>query len=164
MKQFITGPAPDSKIVNLKQVSNIGFEFYTDRNGRDTWKIIINFSYGVSLKNDFQKSISDYQYFVFHDETEYNRYVDVLNNLINENGWLAPKVNGIVKRIINPDMISFIATDSRKNRIILNLATTVSFYNNNNRKTSDFLFIDFDSEQDFLDEYKYMLAQLDRDL
>ena len=160
MKQFITGPAPDRKIINLKQVSNIGFEFYIDRNGDDTWKIIINFGYGVSLKNDFSKEISDYQYFVFHDKGQYDEYVNTLSDLINDANWLAPRVSGEIKRIVNPDMISFIATDKRKNRVILNLAASVSFYNNNLRKTSDFLFIDFASEEEFKSEYQYLQSQL----
>ena len=160
MKQFMVGPGPDNKVINLKQVSNIGFEFYIDRNGEDTWKIIINFGYGVSLKNDFSKEISDYQYFVFHDKEQYDDYVTDLTDLINDSNWLAPKVNGEVKRIINPDLISFIATDKRKNRIILNLAASVSFYKTNQRKTSDFLFIDFDTEEEFKSEYQYMRSQL----
>lgn len=164
MKQFIIGPSPDNKIINLKQVSNVGFEFYVDRNGEDTWKIIINFGYGVSLKNDFSKEISDYQYFVFHNEDEYNEYVTLFSRLINEDNWLAPGVNGIVKRIVNPDMISFVATDTRKNRIILNLAASVSFYNNNMRKTSDFLFVDFNTPEEFEAEYRYMVGQLNQEM
>ena len=160
MTQFITGPAHDRKIINIKQVSNIGFENYIDRNNQETWKIIINFAYGVSLKNEYRKQISDYQYLVFHDESEYQVYVDEFSKLINDYSWLAPRIGGAVKRIINPDMISFIATDLRKNRVIVNLASSVSFYNNVDRKTSDFLFIDFNSLNEFKLEYQYMVSKL----
>ncbi len=159
-KMFLTGPAPDNKIMNMKEVTNIGFEHYFDRNDRETWKIILNFGYPVSLPNDFSKLVSDYQYIVLHDLDEYNAYIDELSNLINNHMWLAPRVNGKITRIINPEKISFVATDTKKNRIIFNLNTSVSFYNNNMRKTSDFLYIDFDNRTDFDNEYKYIKTQL----
>ena len=162
MNQFITGPKPDQKIVNLDAVSNIGFETFVDREGNDAYKIIINFSYGVSLKTDYSKIISDYHYFVFHDKKEYQSYVDQLEDLINVEGWIAPKVNNVVKRIINPDKISFISTDRSKNRLIFNLASQTSFYNNNMRKTSDFLFINFTSPEEMETEYEYVKDALFR--
>ena len=112
-KMFLTGPAPDNKfdrflrksdhnkIMNMKEVTNIGFEHYFDRNDRETWKIILNFGYPVSLPNDFSKLVSDYQYIVLHDLDEYNAYIDELSNLINNHMWLAPRVDGKITRIIN---------------------------------------------------------------
>jgi len=157
VRQFLVGPAPDSKVINLKEVSSIGFE--SKKTGHKAYKVIINFSYPVSLKNDYKKVVSDYQYFVFQTEEEYNKYVSELNNLINV-GWIAPKVENTVRRIINPDKISFISKDLRKNRIIINLATSVSFHNNTDRKTSDFLFIDFETEEEFTSEYNYIIDML----
>jgi hypothetical protein len=161
MQQFVKGPKPDEKIVNLNQVSNIGFEVYTDRNNQTAYKIIFNFSTGVSLKNNIERIVPDYQYFVYHNKDEYEKVVDILNDLINEERWLAPSVKGIVKRIINPDRVTFVATDPRKNRIIVNLSTSISFYSNYERKTSDFVYIDFPSKEEFDFEYKYLVSQLE---
>jgi hypothetical protein len=159
--QYIVGPKPDEKLINLHSVTNIAFEEYTDRNGLDAYKVIMNFDYGVSLKNDFDKQISDYAYFVMNDESQFIEYKEMLNTLVNENGWIAPIVNGEIKRIFNPDKISFVATDKRKNRIIFNIATSVSFYNNVKRKSSDFAYIDFDTPEDFEAEYNYIKDQLE---
>ena len=158
--QYITGPAPDEKMVNLKTVTNIAFETYLDRNDEDTYKIIMNFDYSVSLKQDYQNHIPDYIYFITHDKQEYDDYMEQMSNLINQHGWLAPKVKGNINRIINPDKVSFIATDKRKNRVIFNLATPVTFYNNNTRLTSDFIYVDFPTIEEFHLEYKYLKDQL----
>jgi hypothetical protein len=160
VRQFVVGPAPDKKVVNLKEVSNIGFEYYKDRNNRDAWKIIYNFSYPVSLRGNNDKLIPDYLYHVYYDKSEYDRTVDILNDLINEQLWLAPSIDGIVKRLINPNKISFIAKDERKNRIIVNLSTTTSFYNDFHKKTSDFLYLDFKTHEEFQAEYNYMMEQI----
>lgn len=163
MKKFITGPAPDKKIVNLDNVSNIAFEEYYDRSGDLKYKIIFNFDYGVSLKNNDTKLIADYVYFVYSDKSEYDAMTEQLSELINEKMWIAPMIDGVVSRIANPSKISFIATDPRKNRIILNLATSVSFYSNPNRKTSDFLYFDFISNQEFKENLEYVKEQLNQD-
>ena len=159
-KQFITGPKPDEKMVNIKNVTNIAFEEYVDRNGKDTYKTIMNFDYNVSLKQDYSKHVPDYQYFITHDKEEHQDYMDQMSGLINDHGWLAPRVSGNINRIINPDKISFIATDERKNRIIFNIATTVTFYSNNTRKTSDFIYVDFPTLEEFKSEYLYLKDQL----
>lgn len=166
MKRFVTGPAPDYKMVNLENVSNIAFEEYVDRNNDLCYKIIFNFNYPVSLRNDYKKHIADYVYFVYRDDTQkgvYDKMTEELSELINEKNWIAPLVDGVVSRIANPKMISFMATDQRKNRIILNLATSVSFYSNTDRKTSDFLYFDFVSLQEFNENLEYIKAQLDSD-
>ncbi len=161
MKQFITGPSPDNKIVNLSKVSNIAFEYYVDRNGIDTWKIIYNFSFSISLKNNIQKKVPDYHYMVYKDKLEYDKKVEELNDLVNVYGWLAPRVKGSIDRIVNPDYISFIATDTKKKRIILNLTTSVSFWNDLERLSSDFIYVDFPTIEEFHLEYEYLKDQLD---
>lgn len=163
MKKFVTGPYPDRKIVNLENVSNIAFEEFTNRDGETNWKIIFNFDYGVSLRNDFDKIIADYVYFVYKNKDEYDTMTDELSNLINEKSWIAPLIAGNVSRIANPKKISFVATDERKNRIILNLATTVSFFSNSKRKTSDFLFFDFVSYDEYKENLKYIQDQLNQE-
>ena len=165
MRQFVQGPKDkfgNAKIVNLKSVSNIAFEAYINRFGIQEYKIIFNMGYPVSLKTDYTKLISDYVYFVYQDKESYERTVDNLADLINVHGWIAPLINGVVTRITNPDCISFISTDPRKNRVILNLNTSVSFYNNNQRLTSDFIYLDFSSEQEYIENYAYIKAQLEK--
>ncbi len=167
MLQYITGPKDkfgNSKIANLKNVSNIAFIEETNRFGEIQWKIIFNFNYSVSLKNDNNKLISDYVYFVFTDKSEYDTTTNELSKLINDYGWIAPIINGEVSRITNPDCISFIATDPRKNRVILNLSTSVSFWNDYSRRTSDFIYIDFDTKDEYLENLEYIKGQLDREL
>lgn len=166
MKRFVTGPSPDNKMVNLLNVSNIAFEEFYNRDGKLTYKIIFNFNYGVSLRNEYSKQISDYVYFVYgeNQKDEYDAMTEELSILINEEGWIAPLINGVVSRIANPKLISFLATDIRKNRIILNLATSVSFHSNTSRRTSDFLYFDFISTEEFNENLEYIKAQLDTDL
>jgi len=159
---FIEGPKDkygNTKIVNLENVTNIAFEQYTNRFKKEEWKIIFNYNYGISLRNDYSKHIADYTYFVFQDEDLYQLAVDKLDPLI-EAGWLAPMVNNNVSRIVNPKAISFIAQDPSKNRIIVNLATSVSFWNNTSRITSDFIYLDFSSPQEYRENVLYMSGQL----
>lgn len=166
MRQYIQGPKDkfgNAKTVNIKAVSNIAFEAYINRFGIQEYKIIFNMGYPVSLKVDYTKLISDYVYFVYQDKTEYESTVDALADLINVHGWIAPLIRGVVSRITNPERISFISTDPRKNRVILNLNTSVSFYNNNDRLTSDFIYLDFSSEQEYIENYTYIKAQLDNE-
>jgi len=167
MKQYLEGP-PDrfgnTKNVNLKNVTNIAFENYINRDSQEEYKIIFNFNYSVSLKNDFEKQIPDYCYFIMTDKEKYDDYVDTLNPLINEYKWIAPIINGRVSRITNPECISFISTDPRKNRVILNLNTSVSFYSNVSRKTSDFIYLDFADPTEYKDNLLYIRGQLDGEL
>ncbi len=160
MNKFITGPYPDYKMVNLENVSNIAFEDFVTRSGEQKYKIIFNFNYGVSLKNDFGKQIADYVYFIYDSKDEYLDATVVLSELINTKSWIAPLIENEVARIVNPKEISFLAQDLRKNRIILNLATTVSFHGNVDRKTSDFLYFDFPTYDEYLENLKYIQAQL----
>ena len=160
MRKFVLGPSPDYKMVNLENVSNIAFEEYYNRNNELVYKIIFNFDYGVSLKSDYNKIIADYVYFIYSDKDEYTEMVEELSKLINEKMWIAPLIDGYVNRIANPDKISFVAIDERKNRIILNLNTSVSFYSNKDRKTSDFLYFDFKSHDEYKSNLKYIQDQL----
>ncbi len=164
MKQFFTGNKDKHgamKIVNLKNVSNIGFLEEFDRSNRKVYKIIFNYNYSISLNTMYSKKVSDYTYVMTHDKLEYEKYTDELSRLINEKGWIAPRINGEVSRLVNPDCISFVATDSRKNRVILNLAASVSYYNNTDKMTSDFLYFDFSTLEEFQAEYLYIQDQLD---
>ena len=159
MKKFITGPGPDYKIVNLDNVTNIAFE-ETDK----SYKIIFNMNYGVSLKHKTDKIIPDYVYFKYekHQEQEKDQVLQELDKLINEKMWIAPVIDNEVTRIANPRYISFIATDEYKNRIILNLSTSISFHSDNKRKTSDFMYLDFTNKEEYKNNLEYIKDQLNQ--
>ncbi len=164
MKQFVISPIDKNggkKTVNLKEVSNIAFTQEYNRAGDLYYKIIFNFDYGISLRGNNGKIIADYCYFVYNDYNDYEKMEEKLSDLINEKGWIAPIVNGSVSRIVNPDKISFMATDTRKNRIILNLSTSVSFYNDFSKKTSDFIYFDFNTLDEYKENLVYIQDQLD---
>ena len=158
-KGFIKGP-PDqygeSKIVNLDQVTNIAFEESIDRFENPKFKIIYNFAYPISLKNNIDKQIPDYSYHVYSNKEEYQEQVEKLNLQLDNKGWYAPIINNKVQRIVNLDYVSFISTDTYKNRIITNLSCSVSFYNDYHRKTSDFIFFDFESLDRLESEILYL--------
>ena len=157
--QFIKGPADkfgNSRIVNTSQVSNITFRNESTPE-EEYYKIIFNFNTGVSLKNDYDKIIPQYVYFVYDNSKEYFEMLAKLNKLIDGKGWLAPKnVQGNVNMIINPEYISFMAEDPRKNRIIVNMSCGVSFYDNNQRVTSDFIYLDYPTIEDMRQEQTYI--------
>jgi len=164
MTQFITGPEErfgNSRIVNLKSVTNIAFEEFVNRHNQMTYKIILNFSYGISLKKNTKKRVPDYCYFIYDEKDAYDVMVDTLTDLIHEKEWIAPRIGGVINRIINPDKISFISKDPGHNRIIINIAASVSFYNDFERITSDFIFLDFSDEQEYEENLEYLKASLD---
>ena len=158
MKQyFVTN---DGKMVNLTEVTNIAFDpYFTDRFGNATPKIIFNFSYGVHLpKSD--KVISDYVYSVYHNKADYDKAVKHLNQLINKKNWIAPVVDGEINKIINPDKVSFINFDDSNLRLIFNLTSSVSFHRNYHRLTSDFVYIDCVSPDEYQRNKDYVKAHL----
>ena len=142
MQQFFE--TNDSKFVNLREVTSIAFEDQKNKYGR-RYKIIFNMNYGVSLKDNPFKQISDYVYSVYDNRTDFMADFEYLMNLVDEYQWIKAKE----PRIVNPDHISFVTQDYRKNRIIINLASSVSFHGNTETKTSDFIYINCDDEKEF---------------
>ena len=153
-RQFVE--TNDGDLVNLNSVTNIVFdENWTDRFGNHKPKIIFNFDYPVTLpKTD--KKISDYKYMIFDTKSEYELKVKELEFLVNEMGWIAPIVNNRIDKIINPDKISFMTHDDNNQRIILNLNTSVSFHGDYSRLTSDFVYINFNDWEEYVNGLKYI--------
>ena len=134
MKQyFITN---DHKYVNLKETTSIAFE------DSGNYKIIFNMNYGISLKN---KIISDYVYSVYNTYEEFEHNLLYLMKLTEDYSWIKCKD----PRIINPDHISFVTSDPYRNRIIINIASSVSFNGNTKNKTSDFIYINCDDKTEY---------------
>ena len=79
--------------------------------------------------------------------------------LIDEYRWIKCKE----PRLVNPDHISFVTQDPDKFRVIINIASSVSFHSNYNSRTSDFIYINCKNEEeytDFLGELREQLADL----
>ena len=157
MKQyFLTN---DNKLVNLSNVTNIVFEEdFTDRFQNKKSKIIFNFDYQVTLPKS-SKKVPDYVYSVYPEDQKdkYLNDVALLNRLVNEKNWIAPIINGKIQKIINPEKISFMTTDEDNLRIIINLNIPVSFHMDYSRLTSDFVYLNCTT----YDEYKQNLYYIE---
>ena len=134
----------NDKIVNTDSVTNIVIE------GN---KIIFNLDYGVSLQDDIDKIIPDYVYMVIKDQDAFQEMKTAINDL----NWITADFGNYDRnnnyrannRIVNPAQISFLKFDERKQRIIFNLRNSVSFNRNAFSKTSDFVYFDHTSVEDF---------------
>ena len=132
----------NDKIVNLDSVTNIIFE---------NNKCIFNLDYSVSLNTNVDKLIPDYVYFYIRDED-----MEDVKKQIEGFGWLKSS-NPFNKRIVNPSKISFVKFEesknfNKKNRIIINLRNSVSFNRDMFRKTSDFVYFDYDNYSEYIKE------------
>ena len=139
--------AYENKIVNMDSVTNVVVEEN---------KLIFNLDYSVSLDSNPDKIIADYVYMNFINISEYNDILEKIGTL----GWLDSEFGNYDfndnyranNRIVNPKMISFVKFEERKQRIILNLRTSVSRNKNVHEKTSAFVFFDHIKKDDYLDE------------
>ena len=120
----------DSRIVNLKNVSNINLLPNSNR-------IIFNLNYNIDI-ND--KLISDYVYWNAVSKDSY------LMNLIalNSNDYFIKNFINQVNNVgyINKNEISSIKFSEKKNRVIFNLSHPVTFtvFDGNSRITSEFVY------------------------
>lgn len=134
------------KIVNTNAVTNIVIE---------ARKIIFNLDYSVSLQDEQDKHIPDYVYMYFDTSEEMEdvkQKIKVLNWITSDYGTT---YNGNYKsnnRIVNPNAISFVKFEDRKNRIIFNLRNSISFSRNILSKTSDFVYYDHENQDDYYKE------------
>lgn len=136
------------KSVNTNRVTNLVIEGD---------KFIFNLDYSVSLPHDNSKLIPDYVYMVTENDEEY----DYLDNAIADLNWIANSYPEYRKsqyssndnwHIVNPAMISFIKYDKANKRIIFNLRNTISFKRDYEKKTSGFIYYDFETDEIFNDE------------
>jgi len=135
------------KIVNTDSVTNIVIE------GN---KIIYNLDYGVSLQDRKDRIIPDYVYMVINDPLE----LQIIKDKINTLNWISSDFGNYDRnnnyrannRIVNPELISFVKFDERNSRIIFNLRNSISFNRDFDQRTSDFVYFDHTSIEDFEDE------------
>jgi hypothetical protein len=150
----------DGKLVNLDNVTNIVFDpDFTDRFGNKRSKIIFNLDYHLSLPRS-DKKVADYVYSVYTDKNEYQESVKKLNELVNRKSWIAPITNNTISKVINPDKISFMTKDDDNYRVILNLNTSVSFYGDYQRLTSDFVYLNFYDDEEYQNNLTYITELL----
>jgi hypothetical protein len=147
MQQFFE--TQDNKFVNLRETTSIAFE---EQKGK--FKIIFNMNYGITLGTG--KIISDYIYSVYRNREYFEEDFYYLMGLVDEYQWIKCKE----PRIINPDHISFVTQDPNKNRVIINIASSVSFHDNKS-KTSDFVYINLDNKKEYQDYLSGLREQLE---
>jgi len=132
----------NNKTVNTDTVHNIAFE---DRKR----KIIFNFEYGVSMRDDSDKIISDYVYFLFDNDEDFENTKSKLTAL---NGWISSGVD-YINRIVNSKKISFMTSDKYNNRVIFNLTSSVSFTKDKYSRSSDFVWWTYKSPSEMIEHY-----------
>jgi hypothetical protein len=141
-----------SRIVNLKNVSNINIIEYQKR-------IAYNLNYSIKMDNGslVDKYISDY---VYQDCPTNEEFQTVLSYLAKDEyiiknfiGYKDYDVKNDIFRYgyININEISTIKFSEKKKRIIINLSHPVSFVDNNGvpNITSEFVFINFKTQDEY---------------
>ncbi len=114
-------------------------------------------NYGISLRSNPDKIISDYVYSVYTARSDFDDALFYLMNLVDEYQWIKMKE----PRIINPEHISFVTQDYKKNWIILNLASSVSFHGNDHSRTSDFVYLNCSNADEFNERLSNIREQLE---
>jgi hypothetical protein len=141
----------NERVVNLDNVSTI--KIVNGSNG-DYKRVIFNLDYGITISKN--KIIPDYVYWNVIDESEFDTIQDIFNVTLEDN-W----INISDTEIININKVSSIVERPSENRVIFNFNFSISQPSMQNRLTSSFVFVDFDSEneyEDFLEDlYENMI-------
>jgi hypothetical protein len=139
----------NDKIVNLKNVSNINVVHERNR-------IVFNLNYSISMDN--YKYISDYVYWDAEDESQFIKNLSIISIHVNELNFIVKLGDGW----INADAISSIKFRDRKRRIIINLSHNVTFvdYNDDEKITSEFVYIDCKSDDEYSEYVNYITKRL----
>lgn len=115
----------DKSMVNLNNVTNIDFNDTTKR-------IIFNFVSNIEIKVKSNQSeeniqvIADYRYVDHGSNEAYILKRDEITKKIAEMGFIKPVIEGLGHRWVNPDHVTFINVDTYKNRLIFNLANSIT--------------------------------------
>lgn len=148
----------EDKILNLQNISNVNIL----KNRR---RIVFNMKYSIEIDSEdkhsnkkIKKMISDYVYLDSKDKAEFN---ENLSNLKMNSYFKKYFLKGTNYNYINVNCISSIKFSEDKLRTIFNLSNSVSFndFNKNQKLTSEFIFVNHDSYEDFID-YKESLKEL----
>ena len=136
----------NERVVNLDNVSTIKIVEGSNGNYK---RVIFNLNYGITISKN--KIIPDYVYWNVVDEDEFDTIQDMLYTTL-ESNWIDISKT----EIININKVSSIVERPNENRIIFNFNFSISQPSIQNRLTSSFVFVDFDSEE----EYKEFLRDL----
>ena len=140
-----------TKLINLDNVSNISIDHHKNRSG----KVIFNFNYSVKIFND--KYTPDYVYWKFGDSEELKEMMTYISDYTgNLRNWITLNDG----RKINLIFVSSVVEDFKNKRIIFNLNYNISHPHEQNKLTSDFVFIDFKDKQEyssFLEKFYYKI-------
>jgi len=147
---FIKTENIKDKIVNLANVSNIHID------GNDKGKIIFNMNYSVKIFGD--KVTPDYIYWSFNSEAEKKELTDKFLSNLGALGWILPFEENQGQRYVNTSCISSIGFDDNKNRVIFNLNYNITHPKDKNKLTSDFVFYNFSSTDNYRDFVDIMLG------
>jgi hypothetical protein len=152
----------NNPIINLNNVSNV----FIDRKSN---KVVFNMSHSVKLTDVIT---ADYEYWTYTDINEIQEY---LHKALTSSGFIEP--NNIYNRYVNMSKVSSIKTDDRTFKVIYNLACTVTHPDdvkkikagmsiplNKQRLTSDFVFIRFNSADEYYDYMDSLEAFISNDL
>jgi len=149
----------NDRIINLRNVSNINV--LKDRN-----RIVFNLNYNIEIsknQNGDPKFISDYAYWDAIDEADLQHNIAHLKK---DAFFTINFINGIDQNCwINIKEISSIKFSEKKHRVIFNLSHPITFkdFNNNERITSEFVYVnckDFESYVRYVEYVKEKLEEI----
>lgn len=135
----------DTHIINLDTVTSV-----VELN--DSNRVVFNFDYPITInKNGEELQRSDYHYVDGKNAVTLKEH---LGDILERNNFIKLK-----NKYINPSHIALLKFDDERKRVIINLNTTISFKNKDNTKqlTSDFIYIDAVSVEEYSDLKKQIL-------
>jgi len=138
------------RIVNLENIAHINFV-------ENDLRIVFNTNYSLDISlglgsnaSKMKKKISDYIYWDFANEEEYNKGTWFLKN----NEYILDNFYEHFYGFINKDAISSIKFEPKSLKIIFNLSNSISYTHKNEiKETAKFIFIEFPSQEDYNLEY-----------
>lgn len=129
-------------VVNLNQVSNVGFLDHRNR-------MVFNFSHSIELQNhktNEWNTIADYKYYDLSEDDYYTKKKQIQQSLL-QDGFLEPM--HFSHYWINPKSIAYVNYDDKKHRLIFNLSTSVTKDTGKGvTLINDFVFWTFNTEQE----------------
>jgi len=141
----------NDRLINLQNVSNINIL-------RGRRRIVFNMNYSIEIDNNGKKKlVSDYAYWDAVSDADFELNIAHLENheYFQDEFIRQQYVGSNVTGYINLNEISSIKFSDKKNRVIFNLANAIMYrdQDNNERLTSDFVYVNCGSTESY-NEYK----------
>jgi hypothetical protein len=142
-------------LLNLDNVSNIAF---LERSNRIVFNFVSNIE--IKSKNGIQV-IADYRYDDYVSLSDYNNRKYELQDILSDLGFIAPKFEG--HHWINPKHVTFVNVDKKRNKVMFNLANSVTkMIDNEVMLVNDFVFWTHKSEEDTKQSVQYVFDILSK--